>query len=52
MRSFDYLWWVLTAYIVVRLLKTDNPRWCLLIGLTVGIGLMTKYTMLSLVAGM
>ena len=49
--TFDYLWWVLTAYFVIRLLKTENPRWCLAIGATVGIGLMTKYTMLFLVAG-
>ena len=49
--SFDYLWWVLTAYFVVRLLKTENPRWCLAIGLTVGLGLITKYTMLFFVAG-
>ncbi len=25
--SFDYLWWVLAAYCVVRLLKSENPRW-------------------------
>src|SRR5277367_3746421 len=25
--SFDYLWWVLIAYVVIRLLKTENPRW-------------------------
>jgi len=49
--SFDYLWWVLTAYFVIRLLKTENPRWCLAIGSTVGIGLMTKYTMLFFVTG-
>jgi hypothetical protein len=49
--TFDYLWWVLIAYFVIRLLKTDNPRWWLAIGATVGVGLMTKYTMLFLVAG-
>jgi 4-amino-4-deoxy-L-arabinose transferase-like glycosyltransferase len=49
--SFDYLWWVSTAYFVIRLLKTENPRWWMAIGSTVGLGLMTKYTMLFFVAG-
>ena len=43
--SFDYLWWVLIAYFLVRLLKSDNPRWWLAIGVVAGIGLETKYTM-------
>jgi uncharacterized membrane protein len=25
--SFDYLWWVVAAFCVVRLLKTEDPRW-------------------------
>jgi 4-amino-4-deoxy-L-arabinose transferase-like glycosyltransferase len=49
--SFDYLWWVLTAYFVIRLLKTENPRWCLAIGAAAGVGMMTKYTMAFFVAG-
>src|SRR5690348_14278478 len=49
--SFDYLWWVLVAYFVVRLLKTENPRWCLAIGAVVGIGLQTKYTMFFYLSG-
>jgi 4-amino-4-deoxy-L-arabinose transferase-like glycosyltransferase len=49
--SFDYLWWVLVAYFVIRLLNTENPQWWLAIGATVGIGLLTKYTMLFFVAG-
>jgi hypothetical protein len=49
--SFDYLWWVLAAYCVIRLLKTENPRWWLGIGAAVGAGLMTKYTMCFLIAG-
>ncbi|MGA2022460.1 MAG: glycosyltransferase family 39 protein [Candidatus Sulfotelmatobacter sp.] len=49
--TFDYLWWVLIAYFVIRLLKTENPRWCLAIGAAVGEGLMTKYTMMFFVAG-
>ena len=49
--TFDYLWWVLIAYFIIRLLKTDDPRWWLAIGAVVGVGLMTKYTMLFFVAG-
>ena len=49
--TFDYLWWVLAAYFVIRLLKTENPRWWLAIGAAVGVGLMTKYTMTFLAAG-
>jgi Dolichyl-phosphate-mannose-protein mannosyltransferase len=49
--SFDYLWWVLIAYFVIRLLKTENPRWWVPIGVFVGIGLMTKYTILFFIAG-
>ncbi|HLW85126.1 MAG TPA: glycosyltransferase family 39 protein [Candidatus Sulfotelmatobacter sp.] len=49
--TFDYLWWVLIAYFVIRLLKSEDPRWCLPIGATIGLGLMTKYTMCFYVAG-
>ncbi|NYF88266.1 4-amino-4-deoxy-L-arabinose transferase-like glycosyltransferase [Edaphobacter lichenicola] len=49
--SFDYLWWVLIAYFVIRLLKTENPRWWLAIGVFVGLGLMTKYSILFYIAG-
>ncbi|HUX67473.1 MAG TPA: glycosyltransferase family 39 protein [Terriglobales bacterium] len=49
--TFDYLWWVLAAYFAIRLLKSENPRWWLAIGAVVGLGLMTKYTMAFLLAG-
>ena len=49
--TFDYLWWTLIAYCVIRLLKTENPRWWLAIGALIGIGLQTKYTMAFCVAG-
>lgn len=50
--SFDYLWWVLTAYFVIRLLKTENPRWWLAIGAAMGMGTLTKYTIFFLAAGL
>ena len=49
--TFDNLWWVLIAYFVIRLLKTENPRWWLAIGATIGVGFLTKYTMGFYLAG-
>ncbi len=49
--SFDYLWWVLIAYFMIRLLRSEDPRWWLGIGAVIGLGLLTKYTMAFLVAG-
>jgi len=49
--AFDYLWWVLTAYLMIRLLHTDDPGWGVAIGTVIGLGMMTKYTMGLFVAG-
>lgn len=46
MDSFDELWWVLMAYILIRLIQREQPRLWLLFGLVAGIGLTTKVTML------
>jgi 4-amino-4-deoxy-L-arabinose transferase-like glycosyltransferase len=43
--SFDYLCWVLAAYFVVRLLRKQDPRWWLGVGLAAGLGMMAKYSM-------
>ncbi|MCB9419070.1 MAG: glycosyltransferase family 39 protein [Ardenticatenaceae bacterium] len=50
--AFDYLWWVLIAYLLIRLLKSDNPRWWLGLGAVIGLGMMTKYTLAVFVAGL
>ena len=49
--ALDYLWWVLAAYGVIRLLRTENPRWWLAIGAALGFGMMTKYTIIFFIAG-
>jgi len=49
--SFDYLWWVAAAYFMVRLLASDDPRWCLGVGVAIGLGMLTKYTMMFLAVG-
>ena len=50
--TFDFLWSVLIAYLVIRLLKSEDPRWWILVGAVIGLGMMTKYTMVMFVAGL
>ena len=50
--SFSYLWWVLVCWFVIRLLKTENPRWWLAIGAAIGLELLTKYSVVFFVAGL
>jgi hypothetical protein len=50
--SFSYLWWVLVCWFVIRLLKSENPRWWIAIGVAIGLGLLTKYSSVFFVAGL
>lgn len=50
--TFDALWWVTVAWLIVRLVRSDDPRWWVAIGATIGLGMMTKYTMAYWVAGL
>jgi hypothetical protein len=49
--AFDYLWWILIAYFTVRLLRSGDARWWLAIGAAVGLGLLTKYSIVFYIAG-
>ncbi len=49
--SFDFFFWVLAAYFVVKRLKTGDRRWWLAIGAAIGLGMMAKYSMLFFAAG-
>src|SRR5271165_4715310 len=42
--AFDCLAWTLTAYFVVKLLKTGDARWWVGIGAALGLGMLTKWT--------
>jgi hypothetical protein len=42
---FDQLWWVLTVYLLVRYMNTSLPIYIYLLGVVIGVGLLTKYTM-------
>lgn len=49
--SFDYLAWVLTSFFLAKLCRTGDPRWWVAVGLSIGFGMLTKYSMLFCVAG-
>jgi 4-amino-4-deoxy-L-arabinose transferase-like glycosyltransferase len=53
--AFDCLTWVLTAYFIVRLVTSGDPRWWAAIGASIGFGMLSKYTIaffvLAIVAG-
>lgn len=44
--SFDAMWWVVVAWLVVRIADSGDPRGWVPVGLGIGLGMMTKYTML------
>jgi 4-amino-4-deoxy-L-arabinose transferase-like glycosyltransferase len=46
MNSFDVLFWTLGAFVVVRILNTENPKLWLLFGLVCGLGLENKHSLL------
>lgn len=46
MDILDALWWTIAAYVIVRLIRRDEPRLWLVFGLVAGVGLLTKLTML------
>ncbi len=50
--SFDYLWFVLLAYFVVRLIRSEDPRWWLGIGVILGLAIETKYTAAVFIVGL
>src|SRR5512146_3151190 len=46
MDILDALWWTLGAYVLIQLIRRDDPRLWLVFGLIAGLGLTTKLTML------
>jgi 4-amino-4-deoxy-L-arabinose transferase-like glycosyltransferase len=49
--SFDYLWGVTVTYLLIRLLKSGEPRWWVPVGAVLGLGMETRYTMGFLALG-
>jgi len=46
MDAFDQLFWVSASYVLILILKRDQPKLWLLFGLIAGLGVLTKITML------
>jgi Dolichyl-phosphate-mannose-protein mannosyltransferase len=42
MNAFDLLFWIACAFILIRMIRSNNPRLWLAFGLTAGLGLMNK----------
>ncbi|MDB5111040.1 MAG: hypothetical protein JWR67_2154, partial [Mucilaginibacter sp.] len=53
---FDQLWWVLCVWLIMRYINYYDVKYLYLLGLVIGIGLLTKYTMgffvLALIIGL
>jgi 4-amino-4-deoxy-L-arabinose transferase-like glycosyltransferase len=49
---FDQLWWMLLAYVVVRLVKRREPKLWVCAGLVLGVGLITKLTIFFFAAAL
>lgn len=50
--SFDSLWWSLLAFVVIRIVRRKEPKLWLVAGFVIGIGLMTKLTILFFVVAL
>tara|TARA_R110002074_G_scaffold167299_3_gene328400 strand:+ start:78409 stop:79896 length:1488 start_codon:yes stop_codon:yes gene_type:complete len=44
--AFDQLFWVLGFYLIIKFINSTNKKFLLLLGITLGLGLMNKYTIL------
>lgn len=52
MNVFDHLFWLLSAYWIVLFIKTEKPLYWVLLGITLGIGLQNKISVLFLGFGL
>lgn len=50
--AFELLYWVVGAYLLMRLVQEEDPKLWLGIGMIVGLGLMTKHSMAFFALGM
>lgn len=51
MNAFDILFWVLSAYIIIRIIQDQDPKWWIVLGIILGFGLLNKIGVLFFGAG-
>jgi len=51
MNPIDVLFWIAALYLVVRILSGDSPRLWIVLGVTAGLGMLNKYSVGFLCAG-
>ncbi|PZR73374.1 MAG: hypothetical protein DLM52_11210 [Chthoniobacterales bacterium] len=49
--AFDYLAWVAVSYFMLKLCRTRDTRWWVAVGAAIGFGMLSKYSIPFLVAG-
>lgn len=49
---FDQFWWALSTLLLVKYINTKQPKFIYLFGIAIGLGILTKYTMLFFVAAL
>jgi hypothetical protein len=50
--TFDFFFWALTLYLVLRLMASADPRWWIAVGACVGLGANAKWAVLVLAASL
>ena len=51
MNVFDFFFWILSTYIFLRIIETENRKLWRVLGIVIGLGLLNKTSMLWLCAG-
>lgn len=52
MNSLDILFWAMAYFVVVRIIQTKDPKFWIILGIVVGVGLLNKISMLWFGAGL
>jgi len=50
--STDIFFWTLVYFTVIKFISTENPRWLLIAGLSIGFGILSKYNIVFLLVGL
>ncbi len=49
--SFNQMFWLLSAYVIVKIIKTQNPGFWIWLGVIAGVGFLNKYSVVFFFAG-